>query len=123
MPARFRSIDAYIETRPPEIRPILEDVRRAILRAILRAAPAADETINYQMPTFTIDGKYLVHFAAWRNHVGLYPAPAVDDETLWRDLAPYRAARGTLRFPYDEPLLVGLIERVVGVLLRQQRAG
>ena len=70
------------------------------------------ETISYAMPAITLDGKELLHFAAWTRHISLYSIPAVDD-ALARDLAPYRAARGTLRFPLGEPIPYEVIARLV----------
>ena len=104
----FATVDDYIRSFPADIQGILERVRGTI-RA---AAPAARETISYAMPAITLDGKELLHFAAWTRHISLYSIPAVDD-ALARDLAPYRAARGTLRFPLGEPIPYEVIARLV----------
>lgn len=115
MAAQTSPVDDYIASRPPDQRPSLEGVREAIRRA----APGAEETISYHMPTFSVDGRRLVYFAAWKKHIGLYPAPAVD-AALEADIARYRAAQGTLRFPLDEPIPFHLIQRVVEALVERQ---
>ena len=116
MAKQFETIDDYIESFPREVQPILEAVRRAIRRA----APGTEETISYQMPTFTLNGKYLVYFGGWKHHIGVYPIPPVD-EALENELSQYRAAKGTLRFPLREPVPYELIERVVALLMRNRQ--
>ncbi len=101
------SIDAYIAGFPPDIRDILERIR-SIVRA---AAPDAQETIKYQMPTFTLQGN-LVHFAAFKNHIGLYPTPT-GIETFRAELAPYESGKGSIRFPLDQPIPYALIGEIV----------
>jgi uncharacterized protein YdhG (YjbR/CyaY superfamily) len=75
MAERFDSVDDYIESFPPDTQAILEEVRRAIRTA----APGTEETISYQIPTVTLDGKYLVYFAGWKHHVSLYPIHTLDE--------------------------------------------
>jgi uncharacterized protein YdhG (YjbR/CyaY superfamily) len=113
--ARYASIDDYIASFPPEVRPTLEAVRQTIRRA----APGADETISYGIPTFTLDGRYIAYFAGWKRHISLYPIPDVDED-MDRELAPYRAGKGSLRFPLVEPIPHRLIERVVALLVSQR---
>jgi uncharacterized protein YdhG (YjbR/CyaY superfamily) len=115
---KFETIDAYIGSFPTEVQPILQDVRRAIRRA----APETDETISYQMPTFKLDGKYLVYFGGWKHHVGIYPIPAVD-EALEKEISQYRGDKGTLRFPLRDPIPYDLIERVAAFLFWARRTG
>lgn len=110
-------IDEYIESFPPHARAALSAVRDAIRRA----APGTDETISYGIPTFTLDGRYVVYFAGWTHHVSLYPIPHADDG-LRRDLAPYVSGKGTLRFPLGEPLPIDLIGRVAVALLAERRS-
>lgn len=102
------TIDAYLAGFPTEVRAVLEQLRSTI-RA---AAPAAEETIRYQMPTFSLDGHYLVYFAAHKQHIGFYPAPT-GEPAFAKALATYGAGRGTLRFPLGQPLPVPLIRRLV----------
>ena len=103
----FTSIDEYIATFPEEIRVKLEELRTTI-RA---AAPDAEEKISYQMPTFALKGN-LVHFAAFKHHIGFYPAPR-GIEAFKDELAIYDGAKGSVRFPIDKPLPLQLISRIV----------
>jgi len=100
------TIDAYIADFPPPIRKLLEEVR-AVVR---KAAPQATERISYQMPTFFLEGN-LVHFAAFKNHIGFYPTPTGIEEFA-KDLAPYKGAKGSVQFPIDNPLPLDLIRRI-----------
>lgn len=103
----FNSIDEYIATFPEEIQKILEELRATIKSA----APDAEEKISYQMPTFALKGN-LVHFAAYKNHIGFYPAPRGIEE-FKQELSIYEGAKGTVRFPIDKPLPLELISRIV----------
>jgi uncharacterized protein YdhG (YjbR/CyaY superfamily) len=105
--ASFTSIDEYIATFPEDIQKILQEVR-AIIRA---AAPDAKEKISYQMPTFDLKGN-LVHFAAFKNHIGFYPTPS-GTEAFKDEIARYQGAKGSIRFPLDEPMPLDLITRIV----------
>jgi uncharacterized protein YdhG (YjbR/CyaY superfamily) len=115
VPNRYATVDAYISSFPEDVQTVLRDVRRTIRNTV----PNAEETISYQMPAMTLEGRHLVYFAAWKRHISIYPIPAGDDD-LERDLAPYRAARGTARFPFDKPLPGELIERLVMRLVEQR---
>lgn len=103
----FETIDQYISNYPPEIQDILEKIRGVIKVA----APEATEKISYQMPTFVLLGN-LVHFAAYKNHIGLYPAPS-GIEAFKQQLSPYKGAKGSIRFPLDEPIPYELIGEIV----------
>jgi uncharacterized protein YdhG (YjbR/CyaY superfamily) len=102
-----KTIDEYIAGFPPDVRRRLKDIRSTIRKA----APAAEEAISYQMPTFRLHGN-LVHFAAFKNHIGFYPAPRAIEE-FKKELAPYAGSKGTVKFPLDEPIPLGLISRMV----------
>lgn len=104
MPA---TIDDYIRTSAPGVRPILERIRRTI-RSV---APEATEVISYRMPAFKLH-RILVYFAAFKNHIGLFP-PVRGDPELVKAAAPYAGEKGNLRFPLDEPIPYDLIERIV----------
>jgi uncharacterized protein YdhG (YjbR/CyaY superfamily) len=102
-----KDITEYIAAFPDNVQEILEAIRMTIRKA----APGAEETIKYQMPTFTSNGN-LVHFSAYKNHIGFYPAPTEDPQ--FRDeLSAYASGKGTLRFPFDKPVPLELIARIV----------
>ena len=105
--AKAETIDEYVATFSPEVRAILEKIRLTIGTA----APDADEAISYRMPTFKQNG-VLVHFAAFKNHIGLYP-PIHGDARLEEAISPYAGEKGNLRFPLDQPIPYDLIERIV----------
>ena len=107
-PPPARDIDAYIAGFPVDVQEVLRQVRSTIRRA----APDAEETISYAIPTFKLAGKYLVYFAGHRHHVGVYPVPAGDAE-LAAEMAPYQSGKGTLKFPLDRPIPFDLITKVV----------
>jgi uncharacterized protein YdhG (YjbR/CyaY superfamily) len=110
------SVDAYIAAFPPEVQAILQQIRSTV-RAV---APEAQETIKYQMPTFTLNGKNLVHFAAFKGHIGFYPAPP-GDAGLGEELAAYTSGKGTLKFPLDQPIPLALIEKTVRYRMGQRQ--
>jgi uncharacterized protein YdhG (YjbR/CyaY superfamily) len=104
---QINTIDDYIKSFPDAVRPLLEKVRQTIRQA----APGAKEAISYQIPTFKFNGN-LVHFAAYKNHIGFYPAPS--GITAFRnDLAPYLGGKGSVRFPLDMPIPYELIKKIV----------
>jgi uncharacterized protein YdhG (YjbR/CyaY superfamily) len=108
-----KNIDEYIATFPPNIQKILERIRKTIKKA----APEAEEAVKYGIPTFTLNGN-LVHFGGYSEHIGFYPDPRGIDE-LKKELAPYQAGKGTLRFPLDKPMPYDLITKVVKVRVEQ----
>ena len=100
-------VDGYIAGFPLEIRERLLKIRNTIRSA----APGAVEKISYQMPTFALNGN-LVHFAAYKAHIGFYPTPSAIEE-FREELKPYETARGTVRFPLDQPVPYKLISDMV----------
>jgi len=113
------SIDDYVRSFPPEVQRVLEQVRAAARRA----APGAQETISYQIPTLTLDGRNLVHFAGWAHHVSVYPVPegsSAADPAFDDSIAPYRSGRSTAKFPLDAPLPDELVERLVRLLVARR---
>ena len=102
-----KNIDEYIASFPEDIQKILEKLRVVIRKA----APKAEETINYEMPTFTLNGN-LVHFAAYKNHIGFYPTPSGID-AFKKELSLYKGAKGSVQFPIDKPLPWALITKIV----------
>ena len=107
------SIDEYIAASPSAVRPILKEIRRTISAA----APGAEELISYRMPAFRLHG-ILVYFAAFKNHIGLYP-PVSGDAGLEKALEPYAGPKGNLKFPLDRPIPYALIKRIVLLRVRQ----
>lgn len=102
------SVDAYIAEFPPEVQQMLQEVR-SLIRA---TAPDATETISYAMPTFDLNKQHLVHFAAFKQHIGLYPTPS-GVEAFQAELAAYKTSKGAVQFPLGEPLPTDLIRRIV----------
>ncbi len=102
-----KTIDEYITGFPPEVQRILKRVRMTIRKA----APDANEAIRYQIPTFILNGN-LVHFGAFKKHIGFYPAPR-GIENFKKELAPYEGAKGSVRFPLDKSIPYALIGKIV----------
>ena len=110
-----RTIDEYILSFPPDVQEILQKIR-AIIHAI---APDAQETIKYRMPTFTLNGN-LVHFAAYKNHIGFYPVPT-GIEAFKEELSAYEGGKGSVQFPLDQPIPYDLIRRIVEFRVNENR--
>lgn len=105
--AKPTTIAEYIAASPKDVQTLLEEIRAAIKAA----APAAAETINYGIPTFTLYGN-LVHFAAFKNHIGFYPAPS-GIEAFKKELSVYDGAKGSVQFPIKHKLPLALITKIV----------
>jgi uncharacterized protein YdhG (YjbR/CyaY superfamily) len=103
----FQTIDEYINTFPKEIQDILEKLRQTIQKA----APDATEAISYGIPTFKLHGN-LVHFAAYKNHIGFYPTSG-PIEAFKKELSGYKRSKGTVQFPINQSLPLGLIRTIV----------
>jgi uncharacterized protein YdhG (YjbR/CyaY superfamily) len=114
---RITTIDEYVSTFPGEMQAVLEKVRQAIHNVL----PEGAETISYGMPTFMLNGKRIVFFAGWKNHLSLYPVPA-GDEAFQQELSHYTRAKGTIQFPLNKPIPYDFIEKMV-VLLCDDRIG
>jgi uncharacterized protein YdhG (YjbR/CyaY superfamily) len=102
----MNGIDEYIAQFPQETQEILQRIRKSIKDAV----PNAIEKLSYGMPTFYLNGN-LVHFAAWKNHIGFYPQPK-GIEVFSEDLAKYEKTKGTVKFPLDEPIPYQLIKKI-----------
>jgi uncharacterized protein YdhG (YjbR/CyaY superfamily) len=111
-----KSIDEYIAGFPCDMQEILKQIRTTVREA----APDAEEAIKYQIPTFVLNGN-LVHFAAFKNHIGFYPTPS-GIEAFEDELSAYESAKGSVRFPIDEPLPLGLIEKIVRFRVDEARS-
>lgn len=108
------SIDRYISTQAKEVQPLLEQIRAAILNA----APEAEETIKYGLPTFTLNGN-LVHFGAFKKHIGFYPITTGIHQALGKELASRDCEKGTLRLPLGEKLPLTLIGKIVKLRVKE----
>jgi uncharacterized protein YdhG (YjbR/CyaY superfamily) len=110
-----RDVDEYLQSLPADVRPLLAQVREVIGAAV----PDGVEKISYGMPMLTLGGRNLVSFAAWKNHIGVYPIPAGDD-SFQAEIAPYRDAKATARFPLGEPIPFELIARIASLLAAER---
>ncbi len=111
-----QNIDEYIANFPPAVQAILEKIRATVHEA----APSASEAISYQMPTFKQGGN-LVHFAAFKNHIGFYPTPS-GIERFGAELAAYHKSKGTIQFPLDQPIPYELISAIVRARVEETQA-
>jgi uncharacterized protein YdhG (YjbR/CyaY superfamily) len=109
----YKSIDDYISGFPVEVQYLLQQVRLKIKEL----APRAEEAISYGIPTFKLNGN-LVHFAAFKNHIGLYPTPSGLEE-FEKELSPYKQGKGSVQFPLDKPLPLDLIGKIVAYRVRK----
>ena len=107
------TIDEYIAGFPDETQKMLQELRSAIKKS----APEAEETIKYEIPTFTFNGN-LVSFGAWKKHIGLYPVPR-ENEAFKSELSAYKGAKSTVQFPIGSPLPLPLIKRIVKFRVKQ----
>ena len=110
----FTSIDDYISSFPKEVQEILQKVRTIIRKVI----PDGEEAINYSMPTIKRNGKYVIYFAAWKKHISLYPVPTGSTE-LPKEIEPYIAGKGTVKFLLKNPIPYDLIEKIVNAIMEE----
>ena len=111
-----RNIDEYIAGFPEDVQDKLNKMRATIRQA----APEAQEKISYQMPTFTLEGN-LVHFAAFKNHIGFYPTPS-GIERFKEPLSVYKGAKGSVQFPLDQPIPYELVSKIVAFRVQENLA-
>ena len=107
------SVDEYIAVADPKTRKALRDIRKTIRSA----APKAEEVISYQIPGYKYHGM-LVFFAAWKNHISLYPAPW-GAESLKKEMSAYEGSKGTIKFPLDKPMPLTLIKKMVKYRMKE----
>lgn len=112
----FKNIDEYIATFPNNVQIILQELRQAIKDA----APEAKEAISYQMPTYKLNGN-LVHFAAWKNHIGFYPGGPSAIEAFKKELSPFKQSKGTIQFPTDKPIPFDLVKKIVKFRVKENK--
>ena len=113
--ANARTIDEYIGGFPPAVQKILQEVRATIRKA----APDAEETLKYRIPTFVLN-ENLVHFAGFEKHIGFYPTPS-GIEAFKRELSGYKSAKGSVQFPLNEPVPLNLIRKIVVFRVKEVR--
>ena len=104
----IKTMDQYIKSFPKDIQAILQKMRRTIHKA----APKAIEDIRYQMPTFRLNNKNLVHFAAWENHIGFYATPS-GNKAFQKQIAKFENAKGSIKFPLSKPMPYALVTKMV----------
>jgi len=112
---KIETIDDYIGTFPLEVQKILQNLRAAIREV----APGAEEAIRYGIPTFRLHGN-LVHFAAFKNHIGLYPGPSAID-AFRNELSSYKLSKGTIQFLIKKPIPFNLVRRIVEYRVTENR--
>ena len=112
---RPATIDEYIRAFRPEVQTLLGAMRQAIREA----APEATEAISYQIPTFKLNGN-LVHFAAFKHHIGFYPG-AGGIQAFEQELSAYKGAKGSVQFPFNQSLPLDLVKRIVAFRVRQNQ--
>jgi len=105
---QFKTIDEYIKIFLQDVQSILERMRQTIRKA----APEAVESISYQMPTFKLNGKNLVYFAGYKNHIGFYPVPS-GIRAFKKELSQYKTGKGSVQFPIDKPVPYDLVKKIV----------
>ena len=110
-----KNVDDYLSSFPEEMRILLQEIRKTIREA----APEAEETIKYAMPTYVLNGN-LVHFAAYKNHIGFYPVPS-GIEAFKVELSAYKGGKGSVQFPIGEPMPLDLIARIVKFRVEENR--
>jgi uncharacterized protein YdhG (YjbR/CyaY superfamily) len=113
-----RTVDEYVARFPEHVKDILEELRHVVNES----APQAEETMSYGMPTFDLNGKHLVFFAAWKNHVGFYPVNSSVVEAFKNELAPFKLAKGTVQFPLDEPIPFDLVKKIVEFRVKESES-
>ena len=107
---RPATVEEYLAQLPEGARVVVDEIRRIAVETL----PDPTESISYDMPTFVVGGRRIVHIGGWAKHVSLYPSPSGDD--LQADMAPYLSGKGTLRFPLSSPIPYDLIARIISSL-------
>lgn len=115
--AKPTTVAAYIAKMPPVARRALEQLRTAIKAA----APDITERVSYRIPTFELDGQYLLYIAGFKEHVSVYPVTSGMLARYGKAIAPYRTGKGTLRFPLDAPVPTDLVAKLAKVRVRERR--
>ena len=111
----YKSVDEYIAAQPAAVRPVLEQVRSAIRKAV----PKADEVISYQIPAYKLNGRVVIYFAGWKEHYSLYPVSDRLVKSFKAELPPFEVKKDTVRFPLSKPVPVKLIEHIAKVRAKE----
>ena len=114
---QFNTIDEYITSFPRNIREILQELRRIVRES----APGVEETISYGIPTFDLNGKHLVHFAAYKNHIGFYPTSS-GIKAFKRELSLFKTSTGTVQFPLEKPIPFDLVKKIVEFRVNENKS-
>lgn len=115
MTAKPATVGEYVATFPTDVQNALQLLRGVVYATI----PDATEIIRYAMPAVMLGGQYVVHYAAWKHHIGLYPIPPMPAD-LEPEVAPYRSTKDTMRLPHGTPIPEDLLRRVLAELVRQR---
>lgn len=115
MNAKPATVEEYVTGFPTDIQGALQLLREVVYDTI----PGATEIIRYAMPAVMLDGHYVVHYAAWKHHIGLYPIPPMPAD-LESEVAPYRSTKDTMRLPHGTPIPATLVRRVLAELVKQR---
>jgi uncharacterized protein YdhG (YjbR/CyaY superfamily) len=113
---KAENIDEYIARFPAKTQQALQLIRATIKKL----APEASEAISYGIPAFNLNKRYLIYFAGFKNHIGMYPAP-VEEESFKDAITPYKSGKATVQFPLNAPMPVDLIEKIVVFKIAQNR--
>ena len=105
---QLKTVDEYIAAFPKKVQDVLEKIRSTIRES----APKAEKAISYGIPAFILNGRGLVYLAAWKNHIGFYPTPS-GIEAFKKELAPFKQEKGSVQFPLDKPISIGLVKKIV----------
>jgi uncharacterized protein YdhG (YjbR/CyaY superfamily) len=112
----YKNVDSYIRDFSPIIQVRLQKIRRAIKKLM----PKAEETISYKVPTYKLNGKYVVYFAAFKDHISLFPAS--DAMIAYaKELKPYRVSKGTVSFSFDKPIPMSLVQKFIRYRIKENR--
>lgn len=107
------TVEEYIASFPKETQKVLEEVRAEIKNVL----PKADEVISYAIPCFKLDGAYVIYFAGFERHIGVYPAP-VDEDSFKKEFSKYKTGKGSIQFPLDQPMPLALITKIAKYRLK-----
>jgi len=115
--SQFKTMDEYIAKFPRNVRDVLEELRQVIRES----APKAEETMSYGIPTFDLSGRHLVHFAAYKSHVGFYPTSS-GIKAFKKELSPFKTSTGAVQFPLDKPIPFDLVKKIVKFRVKENES-